>query len=67
MSRTIVVYYSQDVRCGGCGALMRVTGNTQEGLSAKTRFYVSCPSCHSAISCEALRPIVPRNVEMVCS
>ena len=62
---TVVVFYSQDVRCGGCGARMRVTGDSEDPLRAATTFVVSCPNCQCSIGCNTLRPIVPKSVQVL--
>ena len=63
--QTILVYYSQNVRCEACGTDMRVIGDGQDTLLSRTTFVVNCPSCQCNISCEASRPIVPRNIQVV--
>ena len=63
--QTILVYYSQNVRCETCGTHMRVIGDGQDALLATTTFVVTCPNCQRDIRCEASRPIVPRNVQVV--
>jgi ribosomal protein S27E len=63
--QTILVYYSQNVRCEACGTDMRVIGDGQDTVLSRTNFVVTCPSCQRDIACEASRPIVPRNVQVV--
>jgi hypothetical protein len=60
-----VVFYSQDVRCGGCGTRMRVIGDGRDPACARTAFVVTCPNCRRDVDCRAPRPIVPRSVEVV--